>query len=60
MANQVADDGRCVFVAGIPKYAEWQELQDYMRTGGLLVGSENSMHESQAAVLYPHLCQDSR
>ena len=33
MANQVADDGRCVFVAGIPKHAEWQELQDYMRTG---------------------------
>ncbi|CAE7609287.1 unnamed protein product [Symbiodinium sp. CCMP2456] len=34
MANQVADDGRCVFVAGIPKHAEWQELQDYMRTAG--------------------------
>ena len=33
MATPVVDDGRCVFVGGVPKQAEWQELQDHMRTG---------------------------
>ncbi|CAE7524980.1 PABN3 [Symbiodinium necroappetens] len=34
MANQVPDDGRCIYVGGLPKHAEWQELKDHMKTAG--------------------------
>ena len=36
MANQVQvpDDGRCIYVGGLPKHAEWQELKDHMKTAG--------------------------
>eukprot|EP00913_Durusdinium_trenchii_P027366 g25673.t1 len=30
----VADDGRGVYVGGLPKHAEWQELKDHMKTAG--------------------------
>ena len=31
--SRVPDDGRCVYVGNVAKYAEWQELKDYMRPG---------------------------
>eukprot|EP00440_Ansanella_granifera_P049387 gb/GFBE01053514.1/.p1 GENE.gb/GFBE01053514.1/~~gb/GFBE01053514.1/.p1 ORF type:complete len:170 (+),score=29.45 gb/GFBE01053514.1/:1-510(+) len=34
MAAQVVEDKRAVFVGGVPKHAEWQELKDHMRTAG--------------------------
>ena len=30
----VPDDGRGVYVGGLPKHAEWQELKDHMKTAG--------------------------
>eukprot|EP00434_Breviolum_minutum_P029520 symbB.v1.2.026103.t1/scaffold2578.1/size75865/4 len=32
--SRVPDDGRCVYVGNVAKYAEWQELKDYMRQAG--------------------------
>ena len=31
---QVESDGRGVYVGGLPKHAEWQELKDHMKRPG--------------------------
>ena len=41
--SRVPDDGRCVYVGNVAKYAEWQELKDYMRPGSgslMILGRE--------------------